>query len=286
MMNESKLKSNVPAEILSALAAERVSPSDITLSMASDINLIGQYIPQWVITSKDTLWVFDTKEVAKPLLKLSINETKEFRAIAVFGSGLLQAKVGGIWIDIVRYSNTLKYHVGRLAKRLEQLSKGQEIEFTEEDNIDPRRCAISGIVLEYAGQISPFAVKNSAAMSRIFQLMRPYWASAALMMFVLILGVTLDMITPRLIQYLIDHVLDPKAAGQPQPFAFLESYTDPLHLLLLVVGAVAIVQGTRAMLYVINGRIASRVGTSISFDIRTRLVAHLEQLSLSYYDKQ
>src|SRR5208283_2737648 len=35
-----------------------------------------------------------------------------------------------------------------------------------------------------------------------------------------------------------------------------------------------------------NGRIASRVGTSISFDIRTRLVKHLEQLSLSYYDKQ
>lgn len=286
MNQASKLKSTIPSEVNSYLSAEGVKPEDITLSMASDINLLGNYTPQWVITSKDTLWVFDPSQGAKPLLKLSLSETQEFRAIAVFGSGLLQVKVGGIWLDVVRYSNSLKYHVGRLAKRLEQLCKGQEIIFTEEDDVDPRRCAISGIVLEYAGQISPFAVKNSAAMSRILHLMRPYWASAALMMMVLILGVTLDMITPRLIQYLIDHVLDPKATGQPQPFAVLDSFTNPMHLLLIVVGAVALVQGTRALLYVINGRIASRVGTSISFDIRTRLVAHLEQLSLSYYDKQ
>ena len=281
-----KLQSIVPTEILQILAAEGLAPENIKLAMASDINLIGVYTPEWLIASKDTLWVFDTTKGVKPLLKLAFSETQDFRAMAVFGSGLLQVKVGGIWIDVVRYSNTLKYHIGRLAKRLDQLRKGQTIEFTEEDDVDPRRCAISGVVLEYAGQISPFAVKNSAAMSRIFQLMRPYWPSAALMMGVLIVGVTLDMITPRLIQYLIDYVLDPKASEKSQPFTFLEHITNPLHLLLLVVSTVAVVQGARAILYVINGRIASRVGTSISFDIRTRLVAHLEQLSLSYHDKQ
>ena len=224
-----KLQSIVPAEILQILSAEGLAPENIKLAMASDINLIGEYTSEWMIASKDTLWVFDLTKGVKPLLKLAFSETQDFRAMAVFGSGLLQVKVGGIWIDVVRYSNTLKYHIGRLAKRLDQLRKGQTIEFTEEDDVDPRRCPISGVVLEYAGQISPFAVKNSAAMSRIFQLMRPYWPSAALMMGVLIVGVTLDMITPRLIQYLIDYVLDPKASEKSQPFTFLEHITNPLH---------------------------------------------------------
>jgi ATP-binding cassette subfamily B protein len=281
-----KLRSPLPPDLLAALAAEGLAPDGVVFALESDINLVGAYAPQWVVAARDTLWVFAADRADRPLLKLALGECEEFRTAAVYGSGLLQVKVGGVWLDVVRYSNSLKYHVGRLAKRLEQLRKGAVPELTAEDDTDPRRCPLSGVVLEYAGQISPFAVRRSAALSRIALLMRPYWRSAALMMAVLICGVTLDMITPRLIQYLIDHVLDPKAAGKPQPFAWLDQVTQPLHLLLLVVGAVALAQGSRALLYVVNGRIASRVGTAISFDIRTRLVEHLEKLSLSYYDKQ
>jgi len=281
-----KLRSSLPSDLVAALAGDGVSPNDVVLSIASDINLVGAYMPQWVVASRETLWVFDLAHDTKPLLKLALQETQDFRTTAVYGSGLLQVKIGGIWLDVVRYSNSLKYSLGRLAKRLEQLRKGQTIELIAEDDIDPRRCQLSGVVLEYAGQISPFAVQRSAALSRIVQLMRPYWPSAAVMMLVLICGVTLDMLSPRLIQYLIDHVLDPKAADKPQPFTWLDQFTNPMHLLLLVVGAVATAQAFRSLLYVINGRIASRVGTSISFDIRTRLVEHLEKLSLSYYDKQ
>ncbi len=281
-----KLKEDLPPAIADGLRQAGGDPRDVAISIATDINLTGLYVRQWVVASASTVWVLDETAPAKPLLVLAFAETQEFRTVAVYGSGLLQAKVGGIWLDIARYSNRAKYHFGRAGKRLDQLRQGKPIEFSPEDDVDPRRCAVSGIILEYPGQLSPFAVKHGAALSRVMQLMRPYWPAAFAMMALLIIAVALDMIAPRLIQYLIDHVLDPKSAGKSQPFAFLEHVTQPTHLLLLVVGAYALAQILRAIATVANGRIASRVGTSISFDIRTKLVGHLEQLSLSYYDKQ
>jgi len=58
------------------------------------------------------------------------------------------------------------------------------------------------------------------------------------------------------------------------------------HQLLLIVFTLACVQVVRALINLFNGRLSSRVGTSITFDIRGRLVEHLQKLSLSYYDKQ
>ena len=107
-----------------------------------------------------------------------------------------------------------------------------------------------------------------------------------MMIGLLVAGVVLDMIAPRLIKYLIDHLLDPKLAGAPVINVWKESVTKPTHLLLLVVAPYALTQVASVLTTIINGRIASRVGPSITFDIRTKLVNHLEQLSLSYYDKQ
>ncbi|MBA3685415.1 MAG: ATP-binding cassette domain-containing protein, partial [Planctomycetes bacterium] len=281
-----RLRSELPGPIVAALASVGADPRDAVLAIATDINLTGAYLRQWVVATRTTLWVFDEGEPRPPSLAVALSEIAEFRAVAVYGSGLLQAKIGGIWLDVVRYSNREKYHFGRLAKRLGDLREGKAVELTPEDEVDPRRCAISGIVLEYPGQLSPFAVKHGAALSRVMQLMRPYWPAAFAMMVLLLATVALDMIAPRLIKYLIDHVLDPKTAGMAQPFAFLEHLTQPTHLLLVVVAAYALAQIVRAVCAIANGRIASRVGTSISFDIRTKLVAHLEQLSLAYYDKQ
>jgi ATP-binding cassette subfamily B protein len=280
-----KLKTEPPASVLSALARSGLDAREVVISFASDIDLHGRSQRQWVVASTTSVRVLD-EDSSAPLLSLEFTETADFRTVAVYGSGLLQAKVGGIWLDLVRYSNAAKYHFGRVAKRLGQLRQGQSVEFQPEDEVDPRRCEVSGILLDYPGQVSPFTVKHGAAISRVMHLMRPYWPAACAMMTLLVIAVALDMIAPRLIQYLIDHLLDPKSAGKAQPFAWLEHFGSPTRLLLLVVAAYAAAQVLRSIATVANGRIASRVGTSITFDIRTKLVAHLENLSLSYHDKQ
>ncbi|NJL31686.1 MAG: ATP-binding cassette domain-containing protein, partial [Phycisphaerales bacterium] len=174
---------------------------------------------------------------------------------------------------------------GRLVRRLNQWRKGEVILEDSADEVDPRRCSSCGLMLEFVGESCPRCINRSAAMRRVLELLRPYWLRASMMMAMLLLGIGLDMIGPRLTQFLVDHVLKVDGNAGPNPFPMLEGW-NKLNLLMLVVATLAAVQIGRALINVFNGRLGSRVGTSITYDIRGRLVNHLEKLSLGYYDKQ
>ncbi len=320
-----KLLTTPPQAILHSLSRDGITQDQIKLSLDSDIDLHGAYYPQWVIATDKSVFAYDDRKPDKPLFAVTVEEAQEFRTTSVVGAGILQVKVGGIWLDVVRYSNGAKYHFARLVKRLEQIRKKEPFTLDDEDNNDPRRCTISGIVLDYPGQSSPFAAKSSAAVSRVMQLMRPYWKMASIMMALLVFGVALDMTAPLLIRYLVDNVLtQPEtrvvvvtAAQAPSDVALTQPATDaatqaaqpgsssnmigslasnqldklkesyaPVTVLGFIVLLYAGIQILRAIVSLINGRLGSRVGTAITFDMRGRLVDHLQQLSLSYYDKQ
>ncbi|MEX0775854.1 MAG: DUF1854 domain-containing protein [Phycisphaeraceae bacterium] len=288
-----RLRTSPPAAILASLQRRGIHVDDLAISIVSDINLLGQYATQWLMATTRELLVYAEAQQEEPLLTLELCEASEFRTVAVVGSGILQAKVGEIWLDLLRYSNRQKYYFGRTAKRLDQLRANEKITLSEEDDHDPRRCASCGLMLTFQGETCPRCINRGKAMSRIFLLLRPYWGAAIVMMLLLLTQLTLSMVNPRLTQFLIDGVLrggTPGSAGgdaqAPRlPFAFMHGMT-PTQLLLLVVGAVAGVAVTQACINIFNGRLASRVGTSITYDVRGRLVDHLQRLSLSYYDKQ
>jgi len=87
-------------------------------------------------------------------------ETQELRTFAVYGLGPAAGQgrrhLARPWCAT---ATARKYRFGRVAKRLDQLRQGQTIELGPEDDIDPRRCPISGVMLDYPGQLSPFALK-------------------------------------------------------------------------------------------------------------------------------
>src|SRR3954468_22402282 len=95
-----QLRSDPPAAILDGLRQLGVDARDLIIASASDIDLTGRYVRQWVLASRSTLWLFDEGDARAPTLTLAFAETQEFRTFAVYGSGLLQAKVGGIWLDL------------------------------------------------------------------------------------------------------------------------------------------------------------------------------------------
>lgn len=284
-----KLNTLPPAPVLEQLKRHGIEPERLVLSVHSDINLMGQYDRQWLMATRQGVWVYDEAKPDSPLLTLPFAEAKEFRTTAVVGSGLLQAKEDGVWLDLLRYSNRQKYPFGRVAKRLDQLRQGEDFQLTPEDDTDPRRCPTCGLMLEFPGETCPRCINRGAAMNRVLQLMRPYWSQAAVMMLLLVCSVTLVNIVPRLTMFLVDQVLRVEgAAATPPPPTMFSSLqgVDKHTLLLLVVVVLAAIQILNAFITIGNGRLASRVGTAITFDVRGRLVQHLEQLSLSYYDKQ
>jgi len=276
----------LPETIRAALAKLGQDVAQVVLAIESDINHAGEYRPQWLVASDSQVWVFDISRPEEPLVSVAYTEVQEFRTIAVVGSGILQAKVDGAWLDLIRFSNRRKYVFGRAAKRLEQLRNREKVELVEEDFADPRRCRSCGLMLSFQGETCPRCINRGRAMARVMYLMRPYWPQAAGMMCLLLLGIALDMVQPHLTRFLVDHVLKADARNPiPQWMSFLRGV--PLAtLLLLVVGLVAALQIMRALVNAINGRLASRVGTQITFDVRGRLVEHLERLSVGYYDKQ
>ena len=203
-----KLHTLPPTAIHSTLRQASVDLDGAVISISSDINLLGQYEPQWLIANRKLLWVFDEDHPTQTLLTVSFEEATEFRTVAVVGSGMLQAKVAGIWLDLLRYSNRQKYYFGRVAKRLDQLREGQTFVLEKEDSHDPRRCATCGLMLEFPGEICPRCINRGAAFRRVLSLMSPYWGAAAAMMVLLIASITISMATPRLTMYLVDNVLN------------------------------------------------------------------------------
>ena len=279
-----KLNGDIPPAVVHGLKAAGVQPAEVALSLSSDIDLVGGYDPQWVLATPGGVWVFSESEPSEAQVSVRMGEVAAFRTVAAVGSGLLQAKVDGVWIDLARYSNRMKYWFGRLARRLDQLRDGQAIELEAEDEQDPRRCPTCGLMLQFAGETCPRCVDRGAALVRVFRLMRPYWRAATLMMALLLFGIGLSMVGPLLTRYLVDHILKVGAPtpGAPQGVPL----SKRLHLLMVIVGVLALVQALRAIVSMLNGRLASRVGTSITYDIRGQLVAHLQRLGLNYHDQQ
>ncbi|NLF40675.1 DUF1854 domain-containing protein [bacterium] len=275
-----------PAPVHARLAAEGIRQDDLQLCTPTDIDFFGTYQTQWLVVTADRLLVLTEDEPAAVLLSLALKDSTEFRCHGTVGSGILQARVGGIYIDVIRYSNRHAERFQKAAKKLERFLRGEPITVAPEDNENARRCTTCGLMLEYVGDTCPRCVSKGAVLARMWKLMSAYRFAALAMVGLLLVGICLDLVGPQLTRYLVDHVLP----GTPE--AARELQADPglthkhLILLLQLVGILASVQVVRMVVSVINGRLSSVIGTSITFDMRGRLVNHLQRLSVAYYDRQ
>jgi ATP-binding cassette subfamily B protein len=280
------LKQTPPEPILSCLAGEGIDSSDFLLCTATDIDRLGRYQTLWLVATADRLLVVKDGDQAQVELSLNIGEVSEFRSQSVVGSGLLQARVNDVLIDILRYTNRHATAFQKVARKLDRYVHGEPIIIGPDEGRDPRRCPKCNLMLQSEGDVCPRCVDKGAVLVRIWRIFKPFRAAAALMMGLLLLGIGLDLIGPLLTGYLVDKVLP----GSPE--AALKFQSDPaltrrhLELLLRVVAILALTQLLRVFVNVFNGRLASRVGTAMTFDVRGRLVQHLEKLSVGYYDKQ
>jgi ATP-binding cassette subfamily B protein len=279
------LRQTPPPTVAARLVAEGISEGTLLLCAPTDIDRLGQYRREWLAVTRERLMVIAEEAPAPVLLAFGLDAAKEFRVRAGVGSGLLQATVDGVAVDILRYSNTGAYRFERIAHKLEKARKGEPIEVNEDDLRDPRRCKICGLLLDQPGESCPNCVNRGRVLSRMLKIMRPYRGRAIGIMCFLLVGIALDLVSPQLTRFLVDHVFEGGAAAGSAASGG-EAAASKFHLLLMVVLTLAGVQLMRMVVNIINGRLAGRVGTALTFDMRSRLVQHLQKLSIGYYDKQ
>jgi ATP-binding cassette subfamily B protein len=271
------LRQEPPEAVSALLAAQLIVPADLLICTDTDINRAGEYEPQWLAISADRLLVCRVGPDPAILIDLELSHATDFRCESAVGSGLLQARVDGVYLDLLRYSNSRSDRFAKIARKLERRLKGEALAVEPEEEIDTRRCRGCGLMLDFAGEICPRCVNKGAVLARMWKLMLPYKWTAATMMGLLVGGICLDLVGPRLTQYLIDHVLG-AATNSPASARLL--------MLAHIVLILALVQILRMVVNIINGRLSTKVGTAITFDMRGRLVSHLQQLSVAYYDRQ
>ncbi|MBI3543522.1 MAG: ABC transporter ATP-binding protein, partial [Deltaproteobacteria bacterium] len=278
-----KLIVRPPEEVLASLRQLGCSVADLQLALAADVGSSGDFDPQWLIATARHVMLFDPARGRNPACLYTTAEISDVRTIAAIGSGLLQLKIDSVWIDVVRFSNRLKFSFDRAAVRLGQLVRGEPVVPVTQDARDSHRCPKCDLMLEFSGELCPRCIDHGAALSRVLAMMRPYWRASAVMMALLVLGILLDLAWPLLTRFLVDYVLAGKAADQP--YRLLAGQSSR-RLLAGVVTTLALVHVTRGTITAATGRIAGAVGNSLTYDVRSRLVDKLQKLGLAYYGKQ
>jgi ATP-binding cassette subfamily B protein len=248
----------------------------VLLTVSSDLAFDGGLERHALTVTARHVSVVAENDPSCPRCQVALAEVEGFRACAGLGCGILQARVDGCWVDLVRYSNSQAHRFLKLANRLEAFRTQGNLG-TDIDDQDDCRCPGCGLLLGFAGDVCPRCLNRGAVASRVWELMRPYRRPTLLICLLVLVGVAVELTPPKLQEYLVDNVLRTGANDLHGG--------DLVTILLLLVATLA---GTRLVLALVNalkGVLANRVGTAMTSELRGQMVAKLHSLPVDHYDR-
>ncbi len=271
------LKLEVPSQVHELLDRERLNGVPVLLSAKTDLSLPGELTSQWVIANREHLAVVSGDDQPRVEAHLPIRSVERFRAHSTVGSGFLQAYVDKTWVDVARYSNGLAAQFQKFADKLEDLRSTGRVELQPAEQLPTAHCPKCHLRLPGPAEPCPRCLPRKALALRLAQLMRPQWKLAAGMVALMLIGVALELVPPKLQQYLVDQIL---SKGDSAPLA--SSHFTALAVVVVSLAA------ARVLLLAVNwvkGLLANLVGVRLSFELRTQLVKKLHALGVAYHDR-
>lgn len=271
------LHEKLPGAVRRKLEEHGLNGVPVLLSADTNLSLSGEPGQQWVVATGENVAVVADGDQPALVTHVPLAEVSEFRAQGTIGSGFLQAYVGDHWTDLARYSNGSAARFHRLARRLEELRSTGELQEVADDDDKATHCPKCGGRLLDAGTSCPRCVPRKAILARLGQMLWPHRRTAAAMCGLMLAGVAAELVPPKLQQYLVDDILQHGQAA-PEP-------RDLLAALFAVVLALAVARVLLSAVNFVKGRLATRVGVSLTFGLRAQLVKKLHSLGLHYYDQ-
>ena len=275
------LNVQLPDDLARRALSEGVDSRQAWLTVATDLNLGGHYEKIFLVVLPDRLATVGEPTNGEPVVTVCLQRERiqSIRTRHGVGGGFLEAMIDDIYVELLAYSNLHAEVFHKAAAKLEAWLGGELPEITDEDDHDPRKCPECGMALEFKGDICRRCMKRGAVFARVLKLMRPYRGRAILMMTLVLAGIALSLVPQLLIRFMIDRVLVPKQGYAPLPPQQATAW-----LMWLVLGLLGL-RVTMTLLQILRSRLASFVGTQISYDMRSRVFRHLTTLSVGYYDR-
>ena len=288
-------KEELPLSVHEELDRRGLNGVPVVLCASSDLSLAGEPERNWVVATKEAITAVremsphhapsDSNSAVTQVddqtvvveTRIPVSDVREFRTQGAIGSGFLQAYVDDYWVDLARFPNTQADRFSRLARYLEDLRTEGDVKIDETAAEKITHCTKCGQRLPIANESCPRCIPRKAILARLGQMLWPYRTTAFIMCGLMLVAVAAELTPPKLQQYLVDHILKggQRAPDTPGLFAGLVVVVSSLAIARLVLSAVNFAKG----------RMATRVGVALTFDLRAKLVEKLHALGLEYYDR-
>ena len=283
---ERTLTEPLPDEVARAVEQAGLEP---LLSVPSDLGVDGRLYQRWLVADRSRLLVLLPQDDKVDItLELRLAELQEIRLDPLVGCQALVAEMAGDDCEIVRYTNAEAPRYAKVKQRLEAWRKGEE---PKEGPDDHRRhyCPKCGDPLPKDSQVCPRCIDRRRALTRLAKYLRPHLYRCVLISLLVIGSSLLQFLTPQFSGLLYDRVFTPEAAIHHRAGAWVNwMITSPTRqgalgqivLLMFMFGAIATSLG------VWRGRTAAWLAYHVVHDIRAELYAHVQTLSLRYFDRR
>lgn len=259
-------------------------PSEVSLSIESDVDPDGLMGKQWLVVTDNRLYVVcrnhQGPEIRRDILLKDVSEVK---SEALVGSGCLIANVRGDYVPLVRYSNAVAKEFGFAARWLDASAKGEELPTaTEEDRT--RRCEKCDFPLETGSEVCPNCINRARAIKRLLEYVKPYKGLTIFAAFLMLIGRAFELVWPYLTKILVDDVLRPAEPFEGAvPGALRGELLQSLSLIVLALILSRMIGGAMGIW---QARITARLGSKIIHDIRVQLYSSLQRLTVGFFDKR
>jgi ATP-binding cassette subfamily B protein len=191
-------------------------------------------------------------------------------------------------VELLRSSNAHAKSLSRLAKQLEEL---RDTGAVDEDPVEAEKwkrstCPSCGRALPENSKVCPFCVNRLRALKRLFAYLIPYSSIAFLNLLLSVCDRALSFVSPVVFAYLVDYVFTPSATSPDSFIGRLVPVSDRPRALAILVGIIIGASLLNSIMSIARGRSVAYLGSRVLHDIRAQLYAHLQRLSLAYYDKR
>jgi len=272
---------SVPEAVRERAAALGFQAADVLFAVRSDLDADGTSADVWTLVAREQVVsiVASGARLGTAVGPFKLVEIQKARAFQKVGSAFLQVQLDGLYIDLARYSNSHRELFGRVAQQIQRMKDGRPLPEEALTRPSDMQCQVCGLPLPGRGAQCPRCVGGRGIFSRTLGLMRPYLPSILLLLFVMVVGVCLDLLPPLLQRMMVDRVLSPPKGAE------VLSHSEAIRLLLLVLLGLVGASGSRCLLNIFIGRSTSRIGTRITKELRERLQAKLVSMAVEYYNR-
>ena len=312
---ESALLEDLPEEVRAKVGSLMGPDERIRLSVCTDIRLDGIFGAAWVLATDRNLLAYSPDGEGPSVTRIPLSEIAEVEVRGEFGSGVLKVRTARQGTTVALFSRSLFSKFSKIPDQIEALVKRAEPSREHESitkkgiagaGSEKRRCERCGRPIPHWMEVCLACIDKRELLTRLMSYALPYWGLAAWSLIILLTATFIGLTPPLLMRSLIDDVLAPAmvrpgsgpALSGPRdisPSPSEPNGRDPIVTssgrgntgrLAVLVLLLLLVNVSRNALGAFRSLLMSRLGQTITFDLRRQVYRHLHHLSLSFYNER